>query len=370
MVRTDQPRKVLAIDDSDADLALLDAFLEGAGFDVVCLGDGAQAVTAALTAEPDLILLDIMMPGVDGFEACRRIKETPALKDIPVIFMSARATAEERVKGFALGGVDFVEKPLFDLEILARCQAHLEAVTARRKLEAALEAEKHFSALQGEFVSIVSHEFRTPLTIIDSAAQRLERRAGKVDPDEIRLRSKKIRSAVERMIGLIDSVLYTARLDEHMVPFHPEIRDLKAIIAIAADHQADISPGHEIRLDLDGLPDTISADWKLLNQVFSNLLSNAVKYAPDAPVIAVKGWTEGANAMVSVRDHGVGIDAEDIPNLFQRFYRAKTARDFHGTGLGLSVSREFVHMHGGALSVDSIKGEGTTMTVTLPIKGQ
>jgi len=244
-----------------------------------------------------------------------------------------------------------------------------EEEQAKHALENALEREREYSVLQHQFVSLVSHEFRTPLTIIDSSAQRLLRHKADMGSDELIERCDKIRGAVDRMIRLIEMVLYSSSLDEGQITFSPESTDLKALIAVACDHQKDASPDHEIRIDIDELPPLVSVDRKLVNQVFQNLLSNAAKYAPDSTLIEVKGWMERDNAMVSVTDHGVGIPIDEQQALFQRFFRASNSKGIAGTGLGLNVCKQFLEMHGGTIAFESVEGKGTTFTVTLPIGG-
>lgn len=245
-----------------------------------------------------------------------------------------------------------------------------EVARHRAHLEAALESEKKFSALQRHFVSMISHEFRTPLSIIDAHAQRLKRTKLKVTPDELEDRSDKIRFTVERMVGLVDTVLYASSLDEGMITFNPGDCDIKSIAATVCEHQALISQDHEICVDIDALPPKIFADEKLLSQVLQNVLSNAVKYSPQNPLIKVKGWVDGGFSLVSVQDHGVGIPQSEHGDLFQRFFRATTSAGIPGTGLGLSICREFLEMHGGDMAVDSVEGEGTIFTIKVPIHKQ
>ncbi|MBF0251548.1 MAG: PAS domain S-box protein [Alphaproteobacteria bacterium] len=237
-----------------------------------------------------------------------------------------------------------------------------------RELAAALEQEQRYSAMQQKFVSLISHEFRTPLTIIDGSAQRIKRRLGNMDDDELLRRAEKIRIAVDRMVGMMETVLYVSRVDEGKIKFTPRRIDLHALLAAAREMQADISPHHDIRMDIDALPQFIEADEKLLTQVLVNLLSNAVKYSPANTVVEVGGSTDGPNALISVRDHGVGIPERDWPMMFQRFFRASTAEGIPGSGLGLSVCKDFLDLHNGDLAFDSVEGEGTTFLVTLPVK--
>lgn len=237
------------------------------------------------------------------------------------------------------------------------------------QLEIALESEKKYSALQQQFVSLVSHEFRTPLSIIDGTTQRIIRTRDKITPDQLMERGTKIRNAVVRMVNLIDITLYAARLEAGKVEMNADDCALKDVIIEACEHHEDISQVHDIRLDLDALPDSIYADAKLLEHVFTNLLSNAIKYSPNATLIQVRGWTEDDHAKISVQDYGIGISTSDLEHMFERYFRAKTAVGYVGTGIGLSISKEFVTMHSGTIEVSSTQGEGSTFTVTLPIKG-
>lgn len=238
------------------------------------------------------------------------------------------------------------------------------------QLEAALEQEKEYSALQRQFVSLVSHEFRTPLAIIDGTAQRLIRRKDKVDSDELVLRANNVRSAVTRMIGLIDTTLYASRLDAGKIEMDVTSCDIEELLRDVCERQAEISPSHHIRISVDDLPGETFVDRRLIDQVLANLLSNAVKYAPNDPLIEVKGWAENDRVCISITDHGLGIPADELPNLFQRYFRASTASGIGGTGLGLCISKEFLDMHGGDISVDSVLDQGTTFTVSFPIERQ
>lgn len=237
------------------------------------------------------------------------------------------------------------------------------------QLELALESEKKYSTLQQQFVSLVSHEFRTPLSIIDGTTQRIIRTRDDIAPDQLMERGKKIRNAVSRMISLIDATLYASRLEEGKIEMNAEDCPLKDVIREVCENHEDISQLHEIKQDLSALPQSIHADTTLLENVFTNILSNAIKYSPTASQINVRGWTEGDHVKVSVQDHGIGISTDDLEHMFERYFRAKTAAGIVGTGIGLSISREFIAMHGGTIEVSSVQGEGSTFTVMLPIKG-
>lgn len=272
-------------------------------------------------------------------------------------------------------GFEITERKKAELELIQH-RDHLEKMVEDRtvdvtenavQLENALAREKEFSALQKKFVSLVSHEFRTPLTIIDGAAQRLIRRKDRATPDEVETRAQKVRSSITRMIGLIDTTLFASSLDAGKLELCLMPCDIKDVIREVCERQAEISPSHNIQVDIDSLPSEVVADPRRLDQVFTNLLSNAVKYAPQHPLIVVEGRVDRDHLSVSVTDQGLGIPEGDLQHMFKRYFRAKTAAGVPGTGIGLSVVKEFVGMHNGIITVDSVEGAGSSFTVRLPI---
>jgi signal transduction histidine kinase len=239
------------------------------------------------------------------------------------------------------------------------------------RLTEALAKEKEMNELQRQFVAMASHEFRTPLAIIDSTAQRIKSRRdkNKLTPEDLDERLQNIRVAVQRMTKLMESILSTARMEAGMAKLVAAPCDIGKVIQEICEHQQEISPHHNITWSLVGFPETIDAFAGTLEQIFTNLLSNAVKYAPDAPDIDVYGWVENDQVVISIQDHGLGIDQEDIKKIGERFFRAKTATSIGGTGIGLNLVKALIEEHGGALSVESVKGEGSIFTVQLPIHG-
>lgn len=233
-------------------------------------------------------------------------------------------------------------------------------------LEQSLEREKELGAQQRRFVSLVSHEFRTPLAIIDGHAQRLIRKGEKVTAEQRASALEKVRVAVTRLTDLIESVLSSASLEAGSIPFNPIPMDLKALVQKVCENQQEITSKHIINLNIDTLPETFHGDPKLLHQVVTNLLSNAVKYSPSADRVDVISRVIENGLEIAVRDFGVGIPIDEIPKLFQRFFRASTSNGIQGTGIGLNLVKSLVEMHGGIMEVDSIEGKGSTFTIKLP----
>jgi signal transduction histidine kinase len=275
--------------------------------------------------------------------------------------------------------IDITDRMNAERELLVHrdhLQDMIENATRKLKINAeelkeALAKEQKLSKLQREFVSMASHEFRTPLAIIDTTAQRMKSRADKnqlTSGDAIQ-RVEKIREAVKRMTRLMDSTLTAARMEEGKIEIEIGPCDIGGLIREVSERQQEVDEEHIISCDLDGLPETIQADTGALEQVLANLLSNAVKYAPDAPEIEVKAQAEKDHVVISVRDHGLGIDEDDLNRIGERFFRARTSTGIAGTGIGFNLARNLVEMHEGTISVESKKGEGSTFTIRLPITG-
>ncbi len=235
-------------------------------------------------------------------------------------------------------------------------------------LEEKLEAERRLTMLQRNFVSMASHEFRTPLTIIDGQAQRLIKMTGRLSAGEIAGRAGKVRTAVLRMTHLIDNLLNAARLlDGVGLYFHPADIDLAAVLHEVCQIHREISPMANVVDHVEPQPLTISADRNLLSQAVSNLLTNAIKYSPVGGPITVEARREADDAVVTVADRGIGIPASDLGHLFERYYRGSNVSGVVGTGVGLYLVKMVVDLHKGSVAVESREGEGSRFIMRLPI---
>lgn len=237
---------------------------------------------------------------------------------------------------------------------------------ANLRLEDALDREREINQQQRRFVSVVSHEFRTPLTIIDGAAQRLARNAESLAAADVHERVQKIRRAVARMSELIETSLSAARLDSGAIAPARERIDLSALLGGICDRIRSIAPEFSIEFDVGASDLAVAGDPRLLDQVFTNLLTNAVKYSGASRTVEIELRADDGDAIVAVRDHGLGIPGEEVPKLFTRFYRASTALGLPGTGIGLNLAHDLVAMHGGRIEVASELAVGSTFTVRLP----
>jgi two-component system, OmpR family, sensor kinase len=235
-------------------------------------------------------------------------------------------------------------------------------------LEEKLAAERHLTQLQRNFVSMASHEFRTPLTIIDGHAGRLIKLYGRLGIEEIGTRAGKIRAAVLRMTHLIDNLLTSTRLLESSdgLYFHPEELDLRELVRDVCQLHREMSPGSRIVEDFGPGGLRVAADPKLLSQVLDNLLSNAIKYSPGGGLIEIKVRAELGRVAITVEDNGIGIPPQDIDRLFERYYRGSNVSGIVGTGVGLNLVKMVIDLHGGEIAVESREGKGSKFTIRLP----
>jgi signal transduction histidine kinase len=235
------------------------------------------------------------------------------------------------------------------------------------QLQIALQEQISANEMQRNFISMASHEFRNPLAIIDSSAQKLAGRAGSIKPEDVMARTKTIRGAVKRMTDLMESILAVAKINSSRLDLNKSTFSLGSMVQAVVSRASELDGRRIFNLDIQGPQVEVEADRLLLEQVVTNLVSNAMKYSPSTEPIEVRcGWSKNG-ATIEVSDRGVGIDESDLRKLFSRFFRAKSAEGIPGTGIGLHFVKLIVEQHGGEIGVRSKLGVGTTFTVRLPI---
>ena len=373
---------ILVVDDTPQNLALMRDLLES-DYTVKLAPSGERALKIAKNQPVDLILLDIMMPDIDGYEVCRQLKADPVTADTPVIFFTAKTETQDEQMGFALGAADYITKPISPPIVLARVRAHLLFKQARDALErrnredqqrfdTALAQQVELNELKSTFVAMTSHEFRTPLTSILVSQSLLRNYCDRLPVGERNGLLDSIESAVKRMVLMLDQVLTIGRADAHLLSFNPKPVNLLTLCQqlrdeAVASHSQGKTQAARVALDAELDDKDVVADEKLLRHILGNLLSNAIKYSPATAEALFKVRRNGQGVSFEVRDQGIGIPAQDLPRLFGDFHRASNVGNIPGTGLGLAIVKRAVESHGGAITVASKPGDGTCFTVTIPL---
>ena len=369
---------ILIMDDHPANLEILIELFEQTRFDISFASDGRTCLDIARSDHPDIILLDVMMPDMDGFEVCRQLKRHPDTCDIPVIFMTALSDTVEKVKGFELGALDYITKPFQAQEVLARVNIHLtlqrlqrELIRKNAELQAGLDREKELNQIKSRFISVASHELRSPLTIISMTSKMLKRYADRMSAEKKLEQLDIIEDAVTKMADLLDDVLLLVKVESHQFQFHPTHLDVAAYCRDITDQFRSIcADAHVLEFSVHGEGFEANIDPKLLRHIFSNLLSNAIKYSPNGGTIQFEIFRETGSSDIRfcVRDEGIGIAPGDLEHLFDAFHRGGNVDQIKGTGLGLWIVKQFVELHSGTLDVESELGRGTTFTIRLPFE--
>ncbi|MFH1466292.1 MAG: response regulator [Pseudomonadota bacterium] len=360
-------QSILVVDDTPANLRLLHQLLSGRGYRVRLAPNGEAALRSVREDPPDLLLLDVIMPRMDGFTVCRTLKADAATRDIPVIFISALSETDDKLEAFDAGGVDYVTKPFQSAEVLARVRTHLELVRNRKALQELNARLRQSNQELEQFANVVAHDLKGPLQGIMGFSDLLLITAeARLGPEEIE-QIEHIQGSTLRMAQLLDNLLHYARLSSHARPFAPV--DLGAVAArVRADLGARIAQ-QRARVEIGALP-TVYADETQMWQLLENLIDNALKFhRPGAPPeVRVSAEIEGRHTRISVRDEGLGFDMHDKEKVFLIFRRLPEHQAIEGTGLGLATCKKIVERHGGAIDVTSAPGQGTTFTFTLPLR--
>jgi two-component system sensor histidine kinase/response regulator len=378
------PFVILVVDDNPSNLFTLRALLKQLReCEIIEAGSGEQALARVVEHDVDLILLDVQMPGMDGFETARHLQMTERTRDIPIVFITAVFKAEEFVRrGYAIGAVDYLTKPIDDNQLLNRIRLYQRLHEHERSLAATIEtlrrneqalvtaklAAESANHAKSIFLSNMSHELRTPLNAILGFAQIMER-----DPalgETHRRELGTIHRSGRHLLSLINDVLEISRIEAGRTIVQNEVFDLNAILSPVEEMTRFRAETKGIALSVErhgDLPSHVIGDANRLRQVLINLLGNAVKFTEQGSIFLRVTAMDGA-IRFEVTDTGPGIAQEDQERIFHAFYQSEIGiAKGEGTGLGLTISREFVRLLGGVLTVRSEPGKGSVFAFTLPL---
>lgn len=375
---------ILLVDDQPDNLRLLSALLSERGYEPRGVINGKMAIKAAKSSQPDLILLDIMMPEMDGYEICEQLKAEPKTKEIPVIFVSAKDETIDKVRAFGLGAVDYIPKPFHVDEVLARIENHLslrklqkqlkeqnalfqQEIMIRQQTEQALQkANQELAKSNAEleqFAYVTSHDLQAPLATIASYAQLLQQKYKSNLDNQANEYINYIVNGCSRMQNLIEDLLAYSRVGKNQKTF--SIVDVNNIIDKACSNlQSTIHQNHATII-YHNLP-TLMGDSSQLLQLFQNLIDNSIKYRrEEPPKIEISVEPKENEYLFIVKDNGIGIDSKYFEKIFQIFQRLHSSQEYSGTGIGLAICQKIVELHGGRIWVESQLGEGTTFYFTI-----
>ncbi len=363
---SDARADILIADDVPANLDVLSAILKDAGYKVRAVPNGKLALQAATGSPPDIILLDIEMPELDGYETCTRLKADARVADVPVIFLSALSDASDKVKAFAAGGVDYVTKPFQAQEVLARVETHLRISRLQRQLETQFRDLKKLEELRDSLTHMIVHDLRSPLSGVLAYLQLMEMDAmaqRPCKPDDVQAAIRGARSLIQMISALLD----VNKMEAGEMRLDLADTDLVTTTRAAIDSLRGLAAKREVQLDAPA-PVPCVCDANLILRVIENLLGNAFRYSPEDRGVEVRVLTRDQHARVEVQDAGPGIPDEYRARIFEKFGRVESGRQHaHSTGLGLTFCKLAVEAHGGTIGVDSAVGDGSTFWFELPV---
>lgn len=360
------PARLLVVDDNEMNRDMLSRRLAKRGFEVVTAGGGQRALDLIAAETVDLVLLDIMMPDINGLEVLTRLRTTRTVAELPVIMATAKDQSEDIVHALRLGANDYVTKPLDFPVVMARVETQLQLLRLRRDLEA-------LSKLKDQFLAIASHDLKNPLQSVIGFAMLLSQLVppGAVMTPEASQFTARIERAAKIMQRIITDFLDFQALEEGQLKVEPRPADLCALIRDAADSHSDRAREKQIEMTLEIAADLppVHADEARVSQVLQNFIGNAVKFCPPGARVCVRVSPGAGCLRVDVVDSGPGLRPEDFARVFQKYARlsSKPTGGEKSSGLGLSICKQLVELHGGQVGVHNNEPPpGATFWFTLP----
>lgn len=375
MEPSDNAPNILVVDDTPANLQLLSRMLKASGYRVRPVPSGRLALQAALSRPPDLVLLDINMPEMSGFDVCRAFKAEPTLADVPIIFISALSDTDNILTAFDVGGVDFVGKPFQFREVKARVDTHLRLRQLQRQLQTAnaelaesLQQQKALEQLRDNLVHMIVHDMRSPLMGITAYLQIVEEDGGVLD-DQLLDDIHQARACSESLTSMVNDVLDVSRLESNALPLELAPVELRTVVAEGVALLGGVTSDHPIRILGTAV---VPCDAQVMARVVSNLVGNSVKFAPAGSAIDVQIEAQDGGARVEVLDLGPGVPFELQEVIFEKFkqYDRGGRGRLPRAGLGLTYCKLAVEAHGGRIGVEMREGGGSRFWFTLPPAAQ
>lgn len=380
---------ILIVDDTIPNLQLLSKMLTDEGYKVRAVPSGAMALTAAQSAPPDLILLDIALPDLNGYEVCQCLKRDDRTRNVPILFISALDDEMDKVKAFEVGGVDYITKPFQVAEVVARVETHLnlqlfqdqlrqtneKLLTANQQLAQARDEALRANQAKSAFLANISHELRTPLNNILGYTELLQEEATESGSEQYLSDLQKIHHASSHLLTLLNDLLDLSKVEAGKLTFHITTFDVRAVVAsVIADERISVEKNNNtFTTEIDPMLSEMVGDETKIKQILFNLISNAAKFTSNGNVsFAAHQIKRHGKLWIEFRivDTGIGIPPEKIKNLFDPFVQAdeSIATQYGGTGLGLALTKRLCQIMGGSIQMSSELNVGTIFVVTLPLR--
>lgn len=373
---------VLVVDDNEANLSTLKGLLKYEGYTILTATSGAAAIEIAESSQPDLILLDIKMPFMDGFEVCRRLKSSKETFQIPVIFLTVLSQTSDIVKGLELGAEDYVSKPFKPAELLARVRVHLQLKLAKDQLKKnnTMLAEQNdqlslLNATKDKLLSIISHDLRAPMGTLKEILDFIMIHYDDMDHQKLHESLESIRDSIESSYTLVENLLFWARNQRGDILYEPGMHDVRLIVEESIKLMTASAAAKKIVLTSNFQTDGHAYfDRNMMSVVMRNLTNNAIKFTKEGGSVCIRidSYKEDPEneILVEVKDDGIGMKTDDISMIFRNgaaFISQKSGLG-QGSGLGLKLCREFVEKNGGRIWAESKPGKGSTFFFTLSRK--
>ena len=361
---------ILVVDDVVSNVLLLKILLTKENFKVLTANNGYTCIEIAQNNHPDLILLDVMMPDINGFETAEKLKSDPATADIPIIFLTALNAPSDLVKGFQVGANDFLTKPFNKEELVMRVMRQIQLVFAKRIIESQNAELKRTISNRDKMYSVIAHDLRSPMASIRMVLNLLVSTiSSELVGEELFSLLDKANKESEETHDLLDNLLKWTKSQTGRINVVHQNFDISDVLIGIEDIFSLIAENKKQKINFDKQTGSIMvrADKDMLNTVLRNFMSNAIKFTPEGKDIDILVDKQDKFVKVSIRDHGVGISPERIATLFSAGQTTYGTNNEEGSGLGLQLCQDFARKNGGDVMVESVLGEGSTFSVFVPL---
>jgi two-component system sensor histidine kinase/response regulator len=360
---------ILVVDDTPANLQMLADILKRRGYRARPVPSGRLALQAAKADPPDLILLDVNMPAMDGYEVCVELKKDPSLAAIPVIFISAYGETVDKMRAFSAGGLDYITKPFHVEEVEARIAIHLQLRRQQREQENLLAKQRELEGMRDSMVHMIVHDLRAPLTAVFNYLDLVrEQEAGFISPESMQSLDLAMKAS-RWMVQMVNVLLDASKIESGQMSLRITECDVGDVVSDAIDAIRSLADEKNVLCRIVHVRAAVDRD--VVARVIQNLVTNAVKLTPPGGDVRVSLQNKDGTLRVEVTDHGPGIATEHHPKIFEKFGQldSNVRQSIPSSGLGLYFCKLAVEAHDGRIGVDSEIGKGSTFWFELPLRG-